>query len=228
MPSSGKLEKGFTLVELMVALVLGLLVVAAAIQVFLTFNRTSFFVDQLASSQEKLRFIPDVLSVDVRTADVMVIDPLIDPLDENSGVDYSACNPSSTNILGASGVGKVLRLRYSDTRRNDPYCTESGQPDLKEVRYFSVEDSGNLSVLACYVCSNGNGSALSYVPGGSLSSAFELQGGVGLVFSAPALGVVDFEVKLDSSAALPGQGEDDRTFSFRVLSRGVLLSELGL
>ncbi len=60
--------KGFTLVELMIAMLLGLILIGAAIQVFLA-NRVSFTVNEgMARMQESSRFVMDRLAKDIRMA----------------------------------------------------------------------------------------------------------------------------------------------------------------
>ncbi|MEQ6889687.1 prepilin-type N-terminal cleavage/methylation domain-containing protein [Halomonas sp. CS7] len=99
-------ESGFTLVELMVALVLGLLVVLGATQVFLASKQSFNRMDEQASRQESLRFFADVVSLDIRS--------------------------SAANKIDDTG-DKVLVLEYTK-RTKDPYCSSSTS-DLVSVIY---------------------------------------------------------------------------------------------
>ncbi|GHB11751.1 PilW family protein [Modicisalibacter luteus] len=105
-------QRGFTLVELMIAMVIGLIIVLGSSQIF-SANRQSFDrVEQLNDRQEKLRFLVDAVSLDVRTAD------------------------SSMEILNA---GSKLTLHYSGNRTSDPYCSGGVLEKLDYV--FNVETS---------------------------------------------------------------------------------------
>ncbi|MDI5890437.1 PilW family protein [Halomonas rhizosphaerae] len=109
-------QKGFSLVELMVALVIGLLVVFGATQVFVaakvSYNRTA----ELSVRQESLRFFVDILSLDVRSSAV-------------NGVSVSADNAT-------------LSLEY-DSRTDDPYCGAGN--DLVSVNYSYSSGAVSLS-----------------------------------------------------------------------------------
>ncbi|MEQ6918772.1 PilW family protein [Halomonas aquatica] len=64
-----KRSRGFSLVELMVALVVGLLVTLGAFQLFVTSNKTFNHSLAIFERQETLRFIVDSLSYDIRSSD---------------------------------------------------------------------------------------------------------------------------------------------------------------
>ncbi|MBF8224213.1 PilW family protein [Halomonas sp. 328] len=105
-------QKGFTLIELMVALVIGLIIMVGAIQLFLVSKSSFNRVEALAERQEVLRFVSDVISLDVRTA---------------SGFD-------------ANEADSKIELSYANAtyRPDDPYCGGSGW--LSGVEYtFSVD-----------------------------------------------------------------------------------------
>ena len=112
-PVNGKHQKGFTLIELMVALVIGLIIMVGAIQLFLVSKSSFNRVGALAERQEVLRFVSDVISLDIRTA---------------SGFD-------------AKEVDSKIELSYANAtyRPDDPYCGGSGW--LSEVVYSISGDS---------------------------------------------------------------------------------------
>ena len=189
---------GFTLVELMVALVIGLLVMAGAIQLFVMTKRTFNEMEGLAARQEAMRFVSDILSVDIRTASSM------------STGDFTPCNDSDADPIAG------LRLLYSSDRNprsDDPYCASG---DLREARYFS----GDVNQLSfCYVCGAGNPEVL------TPSSTEVLQKGVSVQFSNdqvtgdPArLVLVGVNMTFDP---LPGSNEleEKRTFTFGASNR---------
>lgn len=67
-PSSPLRQRGLTLVELMVALVLGLVVIGAVVNLFLTNRQTYRTTENLARMQENLRFAFELMARDVREA----------------------------------------------------------------------------------------------------------------------------------------------------------------
>ncbi|MCW8887394.1 MAG: PilW family protein [Motiliproteus sp.] len=62
-------QAGFTMVELMVALVLGLLLTAAVLQTFISLKKTYEFQSEFSRIQENGRFAIEFLSRDIRNAD---------------------------------------------------------------------------------------------------------------------------------------------------------------
>jgi type IV pilus assembly protein PilW len=68
MTTSPTAQRGITLVELMIAMVLGLLLIAGIFQIYLA-NRRSFILGEaLSARQEAVRYVTTVLSKDVRMA----------------------------------------------------------------------------------------------------------------------------------------------------------------
>ena len=61
--------QGFSMVELMVAVVLGLLLTAAVLQTFVSLKRTYEFQEEFSRIQENGRFGIEFLSRDIRNAD---------------------------------------------------------------------------------------------------------------------------------------------------------------
>ncbi len=119
-PSHRNVEQGFSLVELMVALVIGLLIMLGATQLFITGKQTFSQAEKLGKRQETLRYLVDVISQDIRMAD-----PLSDSL---------------------VAEGKI-ELNYSGTRNNDPYCSAGGSSDLTKLIYSQENDSLKVEVF---------------------------------------------------------------------------------
>lgn len=67
-PTASRRQLGLTLVELMVALVLGLVVIGAVVNLFLTNRQTYRATENLARMQENLRFAFELMARDVREA----------------------------------------------------------------------------------------------------------------------------------------------------------------
>jgi prepilin-type N-terminal cleavage/methylation domain-containing protein len=198
--SGGEMKRkcaGFTLVELMVALVIGLLVMAGAIQLFVMTKRTFSEMEGLAARQEAMRFVSDVLSVDIRTASSMSIG------------GFTPCSdPDADPVSG-------MRLLYNSDRNprpSDPYCAAG---HLREVRYFS----GNTDQLSfCYICGAGSPEVVT-------SSSIEvLQEGVSVQFSEDKVAGNPVQLVLVgvnmTFAPLPGSNElEGPSFSFSASNR---------
>ncbi len=130
-------KRGFSLVELMVALVLGLLVVAGAVQFFIVGKSGFNKVEELSKRQEALRFVADVMSVDVRTAKKRV------GTNSSDGVYVDAGNDE-------------LVLTYPNGGRKDTVYCSSGSLYRLWYKYSSDAD-GNGTLGVDYDC-DGDGS----------------------------------------------------------------------
>lgn len=101
-----RIEAGFSLVELMIALVIGLIIVLGAGQLYLVSKENHTRMTSLSKRQEALRSIVDFVSLDVRTA----------------------------STISASGT--TLRMDYASGRRSDdPYCTSGADLDYVEYSH---------------------------------------------------------------------------------------------
>ncbi|WP_043531603.1 PilW family protein [Litchfieldella xinjiangensis] len=97
-------NQGFTLIELMIALVIGLIIILGASQLFVVSHASYQRVEMLAARQEALRFLVDSLSLDIRSADTFFV------------------------------TGDVLSLSYGSGRENDPYCSSAGLSAVEYAR----------------------------------------------------------------------------------------------
>jgi prepilin-type N-terminal cleavage/methylation domain-containing protein len=118
--SANKKQSGFSLVELMVALLIGLLVSLGAYQVFLVSLNSFSRLEKLSRIQESLRFLPDTLAVDIRSADSISREP------------EAPAEAFSRLVAHFSG------------RSNDPYC--AGGESLNTVAYEFDEDKGAVMI----------------------------------------------------------------------------------
>lgn len=113
--------QGFSLIELMIALVIGLIVVLGAGQLFITAKQTYDQMDALSIRQQSLRSISDFLSLDIRTASIV---------NDNGGDD------------------RVLSLSYKPSRPVDPCC--AGSTNLTKVEYrFDSEKNALFVAMSC-------------------------------------------------------------------------------
>ncbi len=128
-------SSGFSLVELMIALLIGLLIVLGAGQLFITSKQSYNQMDGLAKRQQSLRAVADFVMLDVRTA---------------------------TDIPDNSGNESALILNYSTgVRDDDPYC--GGSSELNSIEYEFLQDNNALYVTA--TCGGSVGSREELVDG---------------------------------------------------------------
>lgn len=113
MPGDGgvwimRIERGFTLIELMIALTLGLLIVAASIQVFITANQSLAFQQSSANIQNSGLFGMDYIIRDLRRANIdsnsaaMTVDTL------HGGIVFKNANLSNINLNNKTVVEPLL------------------------------------------------------------------------------------------------------------------------
>lgn len=85
-----KLQKGFSLIELLVALVLGLVLLTGSGRLFLATNKTRVLQDELSRIQENVRLAVDQLAKDIRT------------------VSFTSC-PANTSLANNLSAGTESR-----------------------------------------------------------------------------------------------------------------------
>ena len=97
-------QNGFTLIELMIALVLGLLIVAASIQVFVNANQSLAFQQSNANIQNSGLFGMDYIIRDLRRANIdsnsaaMTVDTL------HGGVVFNNTNISKATMTNGEAI----------------------------------------------------------------------------------------------------------------------------
>lgn len=92
MKSHIQLQKGFTLIELMVAIVLGLLITAAAIQLFMTGMISLNMQRAMADIQDNGNFGLSYIAKDIRMANFDAAKPVVDDSTEYGGIVLSSDN----------------------------------------------------------------------------------------------------------------------------------------
>ncbi|MDY6828298.1 MAG: PilW family protein [Pseudomonadota bacterium] len=113
-------QKGLTLIELMVAMVVGLVLMTGVIQILMGSKDGMRWQEELARIQENGRFALHLLRQEVREA------------------GYSGCNPVVTNLLNPAGVGYTPTLfelnapatgwEFGGTASGDTYSLASTNP----------------------------------------------------------------------------------------------------
>ncbi|MGM1052507.1 MAG: PilW family protein [Pseudomonadota bacterium] len=99
-----KRNSGFSLVELMVALVVGLIIILGAGQLFLTVFQTNRQVETLSEKQAAVNFAVETLLRDVRRADIVSI--------STDGEELSLRVPNRGDIGLTCGPGDRVRKVY--------------------------------------------------------------------------------------------------------------------
>lgn len=105
-----KQQYGFTLIELMISIVLGLLVTAAAMQLYITGQKGMLVQQGAANLQNSASFGLEYMLRDIRLANLNSLKPIIDPTILHGGIVLDKVNLSTNaafQITGA-GVGNTL------------------------------------------------------------------------------------------------------------------------
>lgn len=122
-----KSQKGFTLIELMIAIVLGLLISAAMIELFINSKQSYRIQENLSRLQENGRFAMSFLSTDIRMADYVTC--------------YTEAPPTpSTAIAGTNDAG----LNSSDTIAISRQINACGATPATLTATYSIQNlNGN-------------------------------------------------------------------------------------
>lgn len=160
------IQRGFTLVELMIAIVLGLIVTAAAVQLFITAQRGLVIQQGSSNLQNSASFGLEYMLRDVRLANLNASQPYLDSTTAQGGIVLSAQNLSTkkksdgtpdftivANLLSDSDLGDSnlagqksdqLVIQYKNTVGNQYDCegnTITPANAYVVQRYFLREDS---------------------------------------------------------------------------------------
>lgn len=142
-----KANQGFSMVELMVALVLGLLVVSAVLQIFLSANRTYKMTEDMSRIQENGRFAIEYLKRDIRQAGFWGCLTDIGSIRSHLNVDPSNPNPLlefTGTISGAEGSG-YFADKLSGNIRSDAIILGGGGVDGTSPIQITREGAPNTS-----------------------------------------------------------------------------------
>lgn len=153
------IQRGFTLVELMVAMTVGLFISAGVISLFIGTKQSYRTNEGIARLQENGRFAIDYLSRDVRQAGFpqfigsMIIRPDDQGLETIQGWDGAGSAPSGASLPANppyTANTDIFSISYYDTEITTPafvthtyyIATESGTPGLRQII-----DSGSPEIL---------------------------------------------------------------------------------
>jgi len=141
LPASGapRRELGVSLVELMVALVIGLFLILGAVTVYTQSRSTYRTLDATARVQEKARYALDVLEVDIRAANYWGLNSRADYIDTSRNADPERENLQVLDELAAviddCGADWAINLREYVGGSNDDYSAlEDCAPSVGDAR----------------------------------------------------------------------------------------------
>ena len=100
----GGTRRGFTLIEIMVALVMSAIVISALYQMFVTFSEVFRIQEQTSATQLNVRYALEQVTEDLRRAGLLVT--------PNSRIDDRVCPKPTSEIYGiihrdGEGIDKV-------------------------------------------------------------------------------------------------------------------------
>lgn len=119
-------QQGFTLIEIMIAMILGLFLTAGLIQIFQGSKKSYSFTEELARMQENGRYALDLLAYDIR---MIGYQGCADPETVVTNVIADPRPASSTSVTGLEGfkvsssgtiTPSALPAVYTDTSATDP------------------------------------------------------------------------------------------------------------
>lgn len=163
-PAGTRSQAGLSLIELMLALVVSLLLIGAALQVFMSGKRAYAEVDRHTTLNENLRFSTNYMTRDIRPAGLQ-FDPGppesrgfnlaggLEPgdLDASGAADTITVRKHGTNCLGQSG--NWVTSIYSVNADNELVCGDgdTSHPLVDNVLSLSVvarDEDGNENAAA--------------------------------------------------------------------------------
>tara|TARA_Y100001934_G_C12371255_1_gene786448 strand:+ start:1549 stop:2307 length:759 start_codon:yes stop_codon:yes gene_type:complete len=138
-------QLGFSLVELMIAMVLGLLLLAGVVNVQISSKETFQTSDDLSRVQENGRFALDILASDIRMAGYR-------PPENGNTPHYfltDACdefNPCTSD--GGGNDSDRIAVQYDPDSNSDCFGNAVGDTDLV-VNVYSITFADNVNSLSC-------------------------------------------------------------------------------
>lgn len=147
------LQRGMSLVELMIASFLGVLLTMAIINIFTITNRTASQSDGLSQAQETGRFVAGFLSDAISVAGYSG-DNVTDLLPPHAELCVDPNNPNACSVNRNNGVGDRITVMRRISENNDLDCAGSSYALSAGVTKivvdaFWVEANGNSGDLYC-------------------------------------------------------------------------------
>jgi len=144
--SPEKAQRAFSLVELMVAMTLGLLLVAGAVSLFLSVRQLQLEQERVATMKENLRFATDFMARDIRGAGLREGGMLdlaggLEPGDPGSETQQLfTVRKAGMNCLGQTGpwVASVYSVHDNQLRCGNDASPAQNQPLVSAVRSMNA------------------------------------------------------------------------------------------
>ncbi|MEG0405242.1 MAG: PilW family protein [Acinetobacter sp.] len=137
-----KQQTGFTLVELMVSISLGLLVVAAATQLYLTGQKSMLVQQGAANLQNSASFGLEYMLRDIRLANLNAAKPMIDPTVLHGGIVLNKANLSSNNTFTLTGATASNSLMTAGAI--GPSNLQGESSDQLVIQYRNANSQGEM------------------------------------------------------------------------------------
>ncbi len=135
-----KFHKGFTLVELMIAIALGLIVVAAAVMLFITGQQNYFMQRGAANIQDNANFGMSYIAKNLRLANLNTTTAVVDDTKLYGGVVLSTQNVPST-IPAEKLTGLITAAGVTESNVKNSSGTDLTADQLT-IQYLPVETGG--------------------------------------------------------------------------------------
>jgi type IV pilus assembly protein PilW len=156
-PTAMQNSRGFSLVELMIALVITLILIAGIGQIFVSSKKSFTIQDSLARQQENGRYAIELIAQDLRRAGYFggtaIIPEIIGsqpPIDADTGTGVSFTCPTGDNTWGRMIYFRIFGI--NDARTNYACIPASGadngylRGDVLVVRYGSAYEVGGTTL----------------------------------------------------------------------------------
>lgn len=133
-------QHAFTLIELMIALVLGLLISATALALFLNANRSLNFQSGMSNLQQNSNFGLSIMTHDIRHANLnMPSEQTVNNLTVGSGVIFSLANLPSNLTVSTDLLTRQAATLDSTAEEKSDQLTIQFVPDLRGANQFDCE-----------------------------------------------------------------------------------------
>jgi type IV pilus assembly protein PilW len=128
--ANSEFQRGVSLIELMIALVIGLFLILGAVTVYNQSRRTYQASEAVARLQESARLAMEVIEADVRMADFWGMSNRADIIENRAGpgesppATFSAAQQANVSTCGAAGSNWVIDLDEYIDGSNDAYTLQ--------------------------------------------------------------------------------------------------------
>ena len=151
--NSARRQRAFSLVELMVAMTLGLLLTAAAVSLFLSVRQLQIEQERVATMKENLRFASDFMARDIRGAGLredgeLDLHGALEPADPASPEQQQfTVRKAGMNCLGETGpwVASIYSVHENQLRCGNDALPAQSQPlvsGVRSMRAVALDASG--------------------------------------------------------------------------------------